>query len=1580
MTETSWPSAQDITNANGQVIQNPDGTISVYTYNSITGNLAPQSLVKSSCDALGITNAYWDSTKQQCRWSNIDCSVAPNIVLNTRGNDGTMFAIYPDQTCTLSVDFDYLFKFDCATLTQLASGIVTGTCNTIIDVFESIGASISIDVVESQTNFKTVYEQKLFNVIGSGNLYNYLSTTGTNTGFFICGESVTNTSDTTCHPLNLYNLNASGNSINCGIVANQLITQLYDESGLNVLELTAFTQNINANAFGANWQHFHTDITDPTVISAMTNQKIKLSIQVSGICIDTCVLLDNITLNHNCVDVKENTLFLTQSPGFQLDRVRDNKKSWIANSSTTQRTFSVTDAFGNNPIRYTDYYIDNSNQAINTKEINLDINLAEAVETDVWSFISNNPCILTGVSIGTTLCVKEAGNFYPNYTVITSTTLTLTSTTSATTIYSCPLGYTATSLNSSCQSIIVTGATYNGSGSTIVAGDKNTLYGTYGAFFYPNVLNDGALPVTYSGGTLVDQSGGTISPIVINNTSPFWASLGSIANGRLNNAGLSASTTEWLGFSECISAQTGGTYYLGIGADNYAQFSLNGTLIVDFSSSTAGTSYYFWSVFEIQLNAGVNIIEMIGKNAGGFTAFAAEIYEPTSFATLTGATSSGITGANVIFSTIQKIGMNFDLGTTMGYTCPTNFALNTCATPPTCSKIDNVPIMITTGTTTVFGYTTGYTYTTAHTGTIICTPQIYCCSEYCGDANVDINSLMTQPLSAVSTIEDFEYYLTTELIDAKNRKTISSYPTLRLLYDRYMNSTNLCGLKSAEFNYFNMDSFANLVGNYWVSIIEQVIPATTLWGSTKIYTNTIFDNNKFKYKSYSTLFGYDGSFSFDSYPASGISCSVSATTKVIEGNSLATASFFTQGQSNDYSNVYLIQMNSGSEFYGTVSVVGPNAPALKNTINECGIQVIIDTVEPSYNQSNGSATAHVYGSNGPVTFLWNNGATTQTISNIPAEVYSVTVTDTSMPNCTAYQEIYLTELPCDLALTTTSTNANNILANGTASVTVTGGLPPYYYEWGTSPIQTGTTATGLTTGDYIITVTDSVFCQADTTVNVGDIPCTLTANVNILNGTNGNSNGSITAIPAGGTPPYTYIWNTSYTGQTITGITSGTFSVIVTDYYQCSASTGGTVSNLTCNLTSTITTVDSQGNLSNGSATVTASGGTPPYTYSWSNGQTTATANNLSGNTSYSVTVIDNAGCNYTNSAFILDIPCNLTVNLSSTNTAGNLNNGTASATILSGHSPYTYIWNTVPVQTTATATGLSASTYTVTVKDIWNCTYSGNVTVSATPCTLNATLSSTTSHGGFANGTATATVTAGTAPYTYSWNTSPVQTKATATGLTPSTYTVTIKDALNCVITPSITVNNTPCALTVSTTHTDTTATAIPAGGSGSYSYSWSNGQTTATATSLVAGTTYTVTVTDTLWGCTATTSVVPGYSLTIDWAYNGNMVSTPTASLYYKINSGSYKLLKTTSVPANSTYGLLGTVTGLTSGNIVTMYVQSVTSPTHYIEFQDSMSNGYCETLPYSVTVTNNQSTNILLLADSGDNTIFYYCPPII
>jgi len=125
----------------------------------------------------------------------------------------------------------------------------------------------------------------------------------------------------------------------------------------------------------------------------------------------------------------------------------------------------------------------------------------------------------------------------------------------------CPSGYSANTGNDGCEKIVTTGATYNGSGATIVAGTQNTNYAQYGAYFYPSIQDNGALPVYYDGLiNLKNQTGGTITPTnIVNAANSFWFNSGNTSDGRLNQIGLSASSTEFLGFSKCLDIPLSGT-------------------------------------------------------------------------------------------------------------------------------------------------------------------------------------------------------------------------------------------------------------------------------------------------------------------------------------------------------------------------------------------------------------------------------------------------------------------------------------------------------------------------------------------------------------------------------------------------------------------------------------------------------------------------------------------------------------------------------------------------------------------------------------------------------------------------------------------------------------------------------------------------------------------------------------------------------------------------------------------------------------------------------------------------------------
>ncbi|MBU0764751.1 MAG: T9SS type A sorting domain-containing protein, partial [Bacteroidetes bacterium] len=340
---------------------------------------------------------------------------------------------------------------------------------------------------------------------------------------------------------------------------------------------------------------------------------------------------------------------------------------------------------------------------------------------------------------------------------------------------------------------------------------------------------------------------------------------------------------------------------------------------------------------------------------------------------------------------------------------------------------------------------------------------------------------------------------------------------------------------------------------------------------------------------------------------------------------------------------------------------------------------------------------------------------------------------------------------------------------------------------------------------------------------------------------------SLELIPAvtGGTSPYTYLWNTGSTGEWLFAPTAGNYSVTVTDNSGCTATDSINISmNPAITTSVTVTNVTCYGG-NNGTATVAVTGGTSPVTYIWNTGvETQGLASLQSG--SYNVTVTDAAGCTAIDTAIITQPPAiTLTANITNC-TAGN--NGVIDLTVTGGVSPYTYNWNNG--MHTQDIGGLTAGSYSVTVTDNNGCTAVKNFTVSATGCTLVATASATpVSCFGGNDGTAAATVTGGTTPYTFIWNTG-VDTQGLAY-LQSGSYTVTVTGAGGCIDT-AVAVVTQPAALGVTIAKTDAScnqnngsATTNVTGGVSPYQYNWNTGATSATLDGLGAGY-YSVTITD--------------------------------------------------------------------------------------------------------------------------------------
>jgi len=363
-------------------------------------------------------------------------------------------------------------------------------------------------------------------------------------------------------------------------------------------------------------------------------------------------------------------------------------------------------------------------------------------------------------------------------------------------------------------------------------------------------------------------------------------------------------------------------------------------------------------------------------------------------------------------------------------------------------------------------------------------------------------------------------------------------------------------------------------------------------------------------------------------------------------------------------------------------------------------------------------------------FYWtgpgNFTATTQNISNLAAGTYTVVASALQgKTGCTAIATATVSS-PTPMNVTPSHTDVScNGGNNGTASVSVTGGNPNYSYQW--SPAGgTNALATNLVAASYTCTITDASGCVAQSVIAIGQ-PTAITANTSQVNAScNGGNNGSATVAPSGGTPGYTYSWAPfGGTNATANSLSAGTYTCTITDANSCSITKTVTIAEPTAlSATTSQTNVNCYGG-SDGTATVYPTGGTPNYTYSWAPfGGTGSIATNLSVG-SYTCTITDANNCSVFKT-FTLTQPTLLTATTSQTNI--NCNGGSSgSATVYptGGTPPYTYSW--VPFGgSNATATGLTAGTYTCTITDANNCTSTQTVTITQAAL-MTAAISGTT-------------------------------------------------------------------------------------------------------------------------------------------------------------------------------------------------------------------------------------------------------------
>ena len=377
----------------------------------------------------------------------------------------------------------------------------------------------------------------------------------------------------------------------------------------------------------------------------------------------------------------------------------------------------------------------------------------------------------------------------------------------------------------------------------------------------------------------------------------------------------------------------------------------------------------------------------------------------------------------------------------------------------------------------------------------------------------------------------------------------------------------------------------------------------------------------------------------------------------------------------------------------------------------------VTTTQTSCNGGfDGTATAVLNGGTAPFTFLWSSGGQTdQTAVGLSAGTYTVTVTEST--GCSITATATLTQ-PSVLSLSAASVPASCFgSSTGSASSNASGANGNYTFVWSNG--QNTQNISGLAAGQYCVTATDLLGCTATTCTTITE-PSAVTATANNTNvSCFGGTNGTASASGSGGTGSYTFLWPSNATTASVSGLSAGTYTVTVSDANNCSATATVTVTqpSQTVSTTANITSNFSGNSVScfgscNGSAEAVPSGGTAPYSFLWSNGQTTINASALCAGQA-TVTVTDFAGCS-SQASVTLTQPTSVTASIASqTNiSCAGGSNGTATATATGGSAPYGFIWS-VSSQTTSIATGLSAGIHRVTVSDANACTATASVTVS---------------------------------------------------------------------------------------------------------------------------------------------------------------------------------------------------------------------------------------------------------------------------
>ena len=575
----------------------------------------------------------------------------------------------------------------------------------------------------------------------------------------------------------------------------------------------------------------------------------------------------------------------------------------------------------------------------------------------------------------------------------------------------------------------------------------------------------------------------------------------------------------------------------------------------------------------------------------------------------------------------------------------------------------------------------------------------------------------------------------------------------------------------------------------------------------------------------------------------------------------------------------------GNYFVKIIDSAGCKDSVAISLINNGGVSVAINnkTDVKCFGGNTGSATANVTGTGGPYSYNWlPTGGNAATANNLTTGLYQVIVKDAS--GCTDTATVQINEPLTALTASVKSYPTFCGLNNGAARVFVFGGVGPYVYNWTPGNYITDSIS-NLTPGTYNVTIADANGCiiAKQAVIAAGTFP-----QINSITPTNiacfGQQTGGANANVSGGVPPYTFNWNNgsiTFMGNPLQNVLSGTYQLSVKDANGCTSSVQSVIITQPFKpLQHSVIVNDISCTNVLGSAVVNETGGTLPYTYTWSPyGGNAASATGLNIG-SYLVTILDNNNCKDTIQIKIVNTS---TVKVTVINitpiTCFGGSNGAATA-IATGVSPFTYVWSPTG-GSNATSTTLSVGGYQVKVTDNTGCIGIDSVQITG-PTQITSVITTTPTTCNNSNGAATITASGGVAPYSYLWSPGSY-VGSSVSNLSAGRYTVIITDAKGCTSTnqaivdpsssPSLSFNikHTTCNLN------NGSIAANVSGGVSPYNYYWSPfGLTTPVLNNLASGN-YSLQVTD-FKGCTvssivfvnpSTVPVIAGFTTTDSKCY---------------------------------------------------------------------------------------------------------------